>query len=261
MPATGIAAIPNGLRVLVTAGAGGIGRAIAEALAGAGARLWICDIDAAALDQCRRAHGDWGADACDVADAAAVEAFVGKVTATWNGLDVLVNNAGIAGPTKPIEEIGLDEWRRTIDINLNAMFYIARVAVPHLKASQGVMINLSSVAGRLGYALRTPYAASKWAVVGLTKSLAKELGPSGVRVNAILPGIVAGPRIQGVIRARAEAAGMPYAEMEDRYKKYAALERMVRAEDVAATVLFLCGPGGHNITGQALSVCGDVEKI
>jgi NAD(P)-dependent dehydrogenase (short-subunit alcohol dehydrogenase family) len=256
-----IAAVEPGLRALVTAGAAGIGRAIAERLAEAGARLWVCDVDEGALGSCREAHPDWGHTQCDVADPEMVGRMFEELAAAWGGLDVLVNNAGIAGPTKPIEEISVEEWRRTIEINLNGMFYCSRLAVPHLKASQGVMINMSSVAGRLGYALRAPYSASKWAVVGLTKSLAKELGPHGVRVNAILPGVVAGPRIEGVIGARAEAAGVPYAEMEDRYKKYASLERMVAADDIAATAVFLCGPGGYNVSGQALSVCGDVQTI
>jgi NAD(P)-dependent dehydrogenase (short-subunit alcohol dehydrogenase family) len=260
-PGPSIAAIEPGLRVLVTAGAAGIGRTIAERLAGAGARLWVCDVDEGALRACGEARPDWGRSTCDVADPAAVERMMGDLAAAWGGLDVLVNNAGIAGPTRPVEEIGLEEWRRTIEVNLNGMFYCARLAVPHLKASRGAMINLSSIAGRLGYALRTPYAASKWAVVGLTRSLAKELGPHGVRVNAILPGVVAGPRIEGVIRARADAAGVPYEEMEGRYKRYSSLGRMVTADDIAATALFLCGPGGLNISGQALSVCGDVDSI
>ena len=176
-PGPSIAAIEPGLRVLVTAGAAGIGRTIAERLAGAGARLWVCDVDEAALIACREAQPGWGRSVCDVANPEAVGRMVRELTEMWGGLNVLVNNAGIAGPTRPIEEISVEEWRRTIEINLNGMFYCARLAVPHLKASRGVMINLSSVADRLGYALRTPYSASKWPVVGLTKSLAKELGP------------------------------------------------------------------------------------
>ena len=256
-----IAQLPSGLRALVTAGAGGIGKAIAEALAGAGARIWICDVSEPALAACRAERPEWGASLCDIADEAAVDRLFEEVIAGWGGLDVLVNNAGIAGPTAPIEEMDPAAWRRTIDVDLNGMFYCTRRAVPHLKVSQGVIVNLSSVAGRLGYGFRTPYAAAKWAVVGLTKSLANELGPFGVRVNCIQPGVVEGPRIEGVIRARAETLGVPYAQMHERYSKQAALERMVTAEDVAATALFLCGPGGRNVSGQALSVCGHVEKL
>jgi NAD(P)-dependent dehydrogenase (short-subunit alcohol dehydrogenase family) len=248
-------------RVLVTAAASGIGRAIAEELADQGARVHICDISAEALEACRKERPDIAASLCDVADEAQVDRMMAEVTAALGGLDVLVNNAGIAGPTGPIEEMDPDAWRRTIDVNLNAMFYCARCAVPHLKASAGVMINISSVAGRIGYAFRTPYAASKWAVVGLTRSLANELGPAGVRVNTILPGVVAGPRIEAVIRARAETTGVPYEEMHRHYAAQSRLERMVEAKDIARMAAFLCGPGGRNITGQALSVCGNVEKI
>lgn len=258
---TAIESVAPDLRVLVTAGASGIGRAIAEALATQGARLWICDVDLSALDAARADHPSWGTSICDVADEAAVAGMFAELLEAWDGLDVLVNNAGIAGPTAAIDEINPADWRRTIDVNLTGMFHCARLAAPHLRASAGVMINLASIAGRLGYAYRTPYAASKWAVVGLTKSLAKELGPSGVRVNAILPGVVEGPRIERVIRARAEAIGAPYEAMAEDYRGKASLRRMVTAEDVAATALFLCGPGGRNVSGQALSVCGDVDAL
>jgi NAD(P)-dependent dehydrogenase (short-subunit alcohol dehydrogenase family) len=174
---------------------------------------------------------------------------------------VLVNNAGIAGPTAGIDAIEPDAWRRTIDVNLNSAYYFARRAVPLLKASRGSMVNISSVAGRLGYAFRTPYAASKWALVGLSHSLAKELGPDGVRVNAVLPGIVAGPRIDGVFRARAEALGRSVAEVEAAYLEKVSMRRKVTAEDVAAMVLFLCSDAAANVSGQAISVDANVEQI
>lgn len=130
-----------------------------------------------------------------------------------------------------------------------------------LRASAGAIVNIASVAGRLGYGLRTPYPAAKWGIVGLTASLAKEFGPDGVRVNAILPGVVRGARIEGVIRARAEAEAISYAEMEARYLENISLRRMVEPEDVASMALFLCSPAGANISGQAISVCGNVETI
>jgi NAD(P)-dependent dehydrogenase (short-subunit alcohol dehydrogenase family) len=235
-----IAALEPGLRVLVTAGAAGIGRTIADTLVDHGARIWVCDLDRAAMERCAAERPSYRVTACDVADRAQVDRLFGELEQGLGGLDVLVNNAGIAGPTGPIDEINPAEWERCITVNLNSMFYCARRAVPHLKAAQGVMVNLSSVAGRLGYALRTPYAASKWAVVGLTKSLAKELGPAGVRVNCIQPGVVEGPRIDRVIRARAEAMGVAYDATTEHYRKQAVLERMVTAQDIANTALFLC---------------------
>jgi NAD(P)-dependent dehydrogenase (short-subunit alcohol dehydrogenase family) len=147
-------------------------------------------------------------------------------------------------------------------VNLNGQYYCTRLAVPMLReVEDGAIINLSSLAGRLGFANRTPYAASKWAVIGLTKSLAIELGAAGIRVNAIVPGIVEGPRQEGVIRARAELAKVSYAEIETELTNRASLKRMVTADDIAAMALFLCSPAGRNISGQALSVCGDVQSL
>ena len=173
----------------------------------------------------------------------------------------MVNNAGIAGPTAGIDEIEVADWERVIDVNLNGQYLVARRTAVHLRESQGVLLNLASVAGRLGFAFRTPYAASKWAVVGLTKSLASELGSDGVRVNAILPGIVRGQRIERVIRDRAEALGRTYEDVERENLSKVSLRRMVEAKDIAAMALFLCAPGGGNISGQALSVCGNVEAL
>ncbi|MGF1609128.1 MAG: SDR family oxidoreductase [Kiloniellales bacterium] len=254
--------VKPGLRVLVTAGAGGIGRAIAERLAGAGARIHVCDIAEAVLAACQRDQPAWGATLCDVADDSQVERLFAEARASLGGLDVLVNNAGIAGPTGGVDEIAPAEWRRTIEVNLNGQFYCARLAVPLLKeAGDGAIINISSVAGRLGYAFRTPYAATKWAIVGLTQSLAKELGPAGIRVNAILPGVVEGPRIERVIAARAEALGLSYEAMEQQYLDKVSLRRMVTAGDVANMALFLCSEEGRNLSGQALSVCGNVDTL
>jgi NAD(P)-dependent dehydrogenase (short-subunit alcohol dehydrogenase family) len=251
-----------GLRVLVTAGAAGIGRAIADAFLAHGARVYVCDISQEALDKCRAEQPKLVTAHVDVADEAAVERMFGDVRAKLGGLDVLVNNAGIAGPTGEVDRMDPAEWRGTIDVNLTSHFYCTRLAVPMLKeAGEGAIINISSVAGRLGYAFRLPYAATKWAIVGMTASLAKELGPYGIRVNAILPGVVEGPRIERVITDRAKAVGVSYAEMEKQYLDKVSLHRMVSAQDIAAMAIFLCSPAGRNISGQPLSVCGNVETL
>ena len=251
-----------GLRVLVTAGGGGIGRVIAETFTTAGARLHICDISEEALGDCAATHPDWGASRCDVAEEGEVTRLFDDVKASLGGLDVLINNAGIAGPTGGIAEMSPEEWRKTVDVNLNGQFYCARLAVPLLKqSSDASIIGISSVAGRLGYAYRTPYAATKWAIIGLTKSLAIELGPDGIRVNALLPGIVEGRRIEQVISARAETAGVTYEEMEQQYIDKVSLGRMVSAQDVANQALFLCSPLGASISGQPISICGNVESL
>lgn len=251
----------NGKRVIVTAGAGGIGLAIVEALVATGARVHICDVEAAAMEVCTRRFGIT-ATKCDVSDEAQVDALFRDAAEALGGLDALVNNAGIAGPTGAVEDLEPADWRRCIEIDLTGQFLCARRAVPMLKATGGgAIVNMSSSAGRLGYAYRTPYAAAKWGVIGLTQSLAKELGPAGISVNAILPGIVEGPRMEGVIRSRAEQVGVPYEEMERQYLENVSLRRMVSPDDVAHMALFLISRQGRNISGQSLGVCGNVETL
>ncbi|QXI63485.1 putative oxidoreductase [Paracoccus marcusii] len=247
-----------GLRVLVTAGASGLGAAIAGAFCEAGAQVVICDLDQRALDLFAAAHPDVDVRCADVSDSADVD----RLFAGLDGLDVLINNAGIAGPTGPIDTLQIDDIRRTLDVGVMGQFLTIRHAAPLLRASgAGAIINVSSVAGRLGYAMRTPYAAAKWGIVGLTASLAKEMGPDGIRVNAILPGPVRGPRMEGVIRDRAAAQGVTFEAMEAEYLSNISLRRMVGPEDVASLALFLCSAAGGNISGQAISVCGNVETL
>lgn len=251
-----------GLRVLVTAGASGIGWAIACAFREQGARLHLCDASAEQLAQALEREPAMSGSVADVSDEQGVERLFEVVRRRLDGLDVLVNNAGIAGPTGPVENIAPSEWLRTLDVNITGQFLCARLAVPMLKAAGGgSIVSLSSAAGRLGYPLRTPYAASKWAVIGFTESLAMELGPHNIRVNALLPGLVEGPRIRGVIAARAEAKGIEYDAMERQYLERVSLRRMVSAQDVAAMAVFLCSEAGRNITGQSIGVCGNVEVL
>ena len=253
--------IKPGLRVLVTAGASGIGRAIANAFVEDGGRVHVCDIGEAALAECRDTLGVTTSLA-DVSREDEVRRLVDEAGAALGGLDVLINNAGIAGPTGTVDAIATSAWRQTIDINLNGQFYCAHYAVPLLRAAgEAAIVNMSSAAGRFGYAFRTPYSASKWAIVGFTQSLAKELGPDGIRVNAILPGIVKGPRMEGVIRARAEQVGVADMQMEAEYLQRISLRHMVTPEDIASAALFLCTQAGWNISGQSISVCGNVESL
>ena len=252
----------SGLRAIVTAGAAGIGRAIAETFLASGASVHVCDVAADALADFGRAHPAAGTGRADVSDASQVGRYFATALAALGGLDVLVNNAGVAGPTAPVEDIDPKDWDRTIAVNLNGMFYCARQAVPALKAAGGgAIVNMSSVAGRLGFPLRSPYAASKWGIVGFTQTLAMELGPFNVRVNAILPGVVEGERIERVIAAKAAALGIGKDEQRARRLSQVSLRRMVSAGDVAHMAAFLCSPLGRNVTGQALSVCGNVETM
>jgi NAD(P)-dependent dehydrogenase (short-subunit alcohol dehydrogenase family) len=252
----------EGQRVLVTAGAAGIGRAIVQALAAAGARVHLCDVDEAALGEVAVAVPSVSHSRADVSHEPDIDRLFVDLQASLGGLDVLVNNAGIAGPTAAIEDIDPADWRRCIEVDLTGQFLCARRAVPLLKAvGGGAIINMSSAAGRLGYAFRTPYAAAKWGVIGLTQSLAKELGPHGISVNAILPGVVQGPRIERVIAARAEQLGLTYEVMERQYLDRVSLRRMVTADEIAAMVVFLVSPPGRSVSGQSLGVCGNVETL
>jgi NAD(P)-dependent dehydrogenase (short-subunit alcohol dehydrogenase family) len=251
----------QGLRVLVTAGAAGIGRAIAQTFAAHGARVHVCDVDAAALAALNETLPAVTQSVADVASLADVDRLFADVARTLGGLDVLVNNAGIAGPTGRVEDIAPADWDRCIAVDLNGMFYCTRRAMPLIKeAGGGSIINLSSVAGRLGFPMRTPYAAAKWAVVGFTKSLAIEAGPDRVRVNCIQPGNVAGERIDRVIDAKARALGITAEAMRDRLLDTVSLRTFVSPQDIANMALFLATDAGRHITGQALSVCGDVQR-
>jgi NAD(P)-dependent dehydrogenase (short-subunit alcohol dehydrogenase family) len=249
----------NGLRVLVTAGAAGIGRAIAATFAGHGARVHICDIDQAALDGTARALPGVTQTVADAASRDDVDRLFADARRTLGGLDVLVNNAGIAGPTARIEDMRPEDWERCIAVDLNGMFYCTRLGMPLIKAAGGgSIINLSSVAGRLGFPLRTPYAAAKWAVVGFTKSLAIEAGPDKVRVNCIQPGSVEGDRIDRVIDAKAKALGISFEAQKQKLLETVSLRTFVTAQDIANMALFLATDAGKHISGQALSVCGDL---
>jgi len=255
-------ALPPTTRVLVTAGASGIGRAIADLFLDQGAQVHICDVSDTFLANFRSTHPKAGCTKADVSSDSEVKHLFDEIEKSLGGLDILVNNAGIAGPTGSVDEISSEDWRRTLDICLTGQYLCAHHAVPMLKqAGGGAIINLSSAAGRFGYAFRSPYAAAKWGVIGFTQSLAKELGPENIRVNAILPGIVEGPRITGVIQARADQYGVSYAEMEKTYLDRVSMRRMVTAQDVAAAALYLASPAGRNISGQSLGVDANVETL
>ena len=251
----------KGQRVLITAGAGGIGRVMAETFVEAGAKVHICDVVKSALDETVRALGVT-ATLCDVSDLKQVDQLFSDVKRHLNGLDVLINNAGIAGPTGKVEDINVEDWRRCIDIDLNGMFYCTRLAVPLLKAAGGgSIVNLSSAAGRLGFPFRTPYAAAKWAVVGFTKSLSMEVGTDAIRVNAIQPGVVEGERIDRVIEAKAKAIGISFEEQKKISLAGVSMKTMVSPQDIANMALYLASDLGKHVTGQAISVCAGVEML
>ena len=250
------------LRVLVTAGAGGIGLEIARSFIAEGAKVFVCDIDAAAIAHLSTTDPKLAACVCDVAEREAVTGLFDQAIHELGGLDVLVNNAGIAGPTGKIEEIPPDEWDHCLTVCLTSQFNCARLAIPHLRKSTNPSIaNLSSAAGKFGFAMRSPYAAAKWGVIGFTKSLAIELGDDGIRVNAILPGLVAGDRQRRVLEAKAQQRGISYAEMETLAFSFTSIKNYVTPQQIADQIVFLASPRGRTISGQAISVCGDTRML
>ena len=252
----------EGLRVLITAGASGIGLATARAFVREGARVYVTDVDREALDPLAHSDPALLRSVCDVAERSHVAAMFDGVLGSLGGLDVLVNNAGIAGPTARCEDVDPDAWERTLAVNITGQFYCARLAIPHLRRSRNAsIVNLSSAAGRFGFPLRTPYAASKWAVIGFTKSLSIELGGDGIRVNAICPGSVAGPRIDAVFANKAAARGVDPAVVREEALAKTSLHRLVTADDIANAIVFLCSAAGANICGQAIPVDADTQSL
>ena len=252
----------KGHRVLVTAGASGIGLATARAFAAEGARVLVCDVDRNALAAMATDDAAIATVEADVSKPADVARLFGEVDARLGGLDTLVNNAGIAGPTAACEDVKLEDWQRTLDVNLTGMFLCAQQAIPRLKQStNGSMVNLSSAAGRFGFALRSPYSASKWGVIGFSKSLSIELGSAGVRVNAICPGAVAGDRIDRVIAGKAKVRDVPFDVVRDEFLGKTSLKRFVSADDIANAIVFLSSKLGANIDGHALPIDGDVQSL
>lgn len=252
----------SGLKVLITASATGIGFAVAKAFVESGAEVHICDINSEKLETCTRSLPGAGITCADVSDPAEVDKLFEEVASQLNGLDVLINNAGIAGPTAPIEDVDPQDWERTMAVNVNGQFYCARRAVPLLKdAGGGSIINMSSSAGLLGYPMRSPYAASKWAIIGLTKTMAMELGEFGIRVNAVCPNAVEGPRMDAVIAAEAKAKGISEADVYKGLVQGTSMRTFVTTDDVSSMILFLCSNAGSKISGQALSVDGFTETL
>ena len=223
----------------------------------ASARVHVCDVDENALRQANLPY-----TIADVAKLADVDRLFSDVERKLGGLDVLVNNAGIAGPTARVEDIRPEDWDRCIAVDLNGMFYCTRKAMPMIKAAGGgSIINLSSAAGRLAFPMRTPYSAAKWAVVGFTQSLAAEAGPEKVRVNCIQPGVVEGERIERVIEAKAKGLGVDKEEVRRRLLEGVSMHTTVTAQDIANMALFLASDAGKHISGQALSVCGGARYL
>jgi len=248
-------------RVLITAGAAGIGREFARAFAGKGGKVFVCDVDEGALAALAKEIPGLIARRCDMSQRAEIEAMVPAAVAALGGLDVLINNAGIAGLTLPVEQYPADDWDKVVAVNLTAMFDVTRLCIPHLKQSKaGCIVNMTSIAGRYGFANRSPYAATKWGVIGFTKTLAIELGEWGIRANAIAPGAVAGERIVRVFQGRAQISGKSMEEVKAAAMAEQSIKDMIDPKDIAQLAVFLASDAGKSISGQVLPIDNDRQR-
>ena len=241
-------------RVLITAGANGIGLVMARAFQDAGYRVWVTDVDHGTLTDLppgiRGSH-------CDASSEPAMEILFAEIAAEWGGLDVLCANAGIKGPTAAIEDMPLEGWHQCLAVNLDGAMLAAKHGARLMKpAGKGAMIFTSSTAGLYGVPYRAPYVAAKWAVIGLMKTVAMELGPFGVRANAILPGSVEGPRMEAVLEAEAKAKGMTRDQVYEGYAKGTSMQSFVEARDIANMALFLASDAARFVSGQMIAVDG-----
>ena len=252
----------SGRRVLITAGASGIGLGLAKRFAAEGDRVAICDADPAAVAEVQAAFPDFITAQADVTDEAGMQTFLTQVEAEWGGVDVVCANAGTGGPAGRIEDLDYGAWRDCVGVNLFGAFLTCRWAARVMRAQgSGLIILTSSTAGLYGYPLRSPYAAAKWGIVGLTKTLAMELGPAGVRVNCICPGAVEGDRMERVLANESAATGTPVEELREAYVACTSLKSWVSVDDLADMALFLASPAASKISGQILAVDGHTESI
>ncbi len=251
--------------IIISAAADGIGWTIAKSCLEKGYSVYLSDINQQKIDEIKDhplINNKIFIDNVDANNPDSIEKYFDSIKEKTATIDALINNVGIAGPTGPMESLSISDWKRTIEVNINGHFYFTKHAIPLLKANNGgSIINISSTAGLFGFPLRTAYAASKWAVIGITKSLAMELGDFNVRVNAICPGSVAGDRMKRVIEAKAKSIGVPEKELQQDYESMVSLKTFVDKEDIASMALFLISNKAKRISGQVMTVDGNTERM
>jgi len=248
-------------KVLVTAGASGIGKDIVAAFLAAGDSVYTCDINQAALDAAAREMPGLKVGECDMGDRKQIESMMADALSQLGGLDILINNAGISGPTAPVQDVDPDQWEGVLKVDLTGTFLVTNAAIPHLIASgSGVILIMSSAAGRFGYPNRSPYATVKWGLIGFMKTLSMELGVHNIRANAILPGAVNGDRIQRVFEGRAKATGRSLDAVKSEAMANQSLKSLIAPKDIAALAVFLASDSAKSISGQAVPIDGDMQR-
>ena len=250
--------------VVISAAADGIGWCIASTLLEKGFTVYASDINQKKIDELNKhplINKKLFIENVNASDPESVTQYFKTLSNKVSNISALINNVGIAGPTGMLEDISVDDWKNTINTNLNSHFYFTKDALPLLKNNGGSIVNLSSTAGIFGFPLRTPYAASKWAIIGVTKSLAMELGQFNIRVNAICPGSVSGERINRVIKAKANSLGINEKEVREDFEGMVSLKTFVDKEDIANMVVFLLSDEAHRVSGQIMTVDGNTERM
>ena len=252
-------------KIIISAGASGIGWATTKICVAKGASVYLCDINYKAINKVKK-HPLYSkrifVSETDASDEMQVIDFFNKIKNKFKNLDALINNVGIEGPTRPIEKLDSNEWENTLHVNVNSHFYFTKQAIPLLKKSKnGSIINISSVAGIMGYPLRSPYAASKWAVVGMTKTLAMELGKYKIRVNAICPGTIKGDRMKRVIRDKAKFEKVSAKTIENDFVSMASMRSWINPEDIGNMCAHLISDEANKVSGQVIAVDGNCERM
>ncbi len=251
-------------KIVISAAADGIGWSIAEYCMNNGATVYLSDININKLSLLK-GHKNYNKtlflEKVKTNDPESVLNYSLELKDNVSSIDCLINNVGISGPTGKIEDLKIDEWKNTIDININSHFYFSKYFIPLMKKNGGSIINLSSTAGLYGFPLRSPYAASKWAIIGLTKSLAMELGKFNIRVNAVCPGSVSGDRMKRVIEAKATSMGLSEKTLQRDFESMTSLNTFVDKEDISNSVIFLLSDEAKRISGQVMSIDGNTERM
>tara|TARA_S200000501_G_scaffold65714_1_gene56868 strand:- start:1149 stop:1934 length:786 start_codon:yes stop_codon:yes gene_type:complete len=251
-------------KIIISAGASGIGWATTKICLSRGAFVYICDLDIKSLNKIRKHslnNKRLFSYNCDASNEEEVSNFFNQIKKKTNKIDALINNVGVAGPTGSLEKLNSKDWENTLHTDVNSHFYFTKRAIPLIKKSKnGSIINISSTAGILGFPLRSPYAASKWAIIGITKTLAMELGKFNIRVNAVCPGTIKGDRMKRVIRDKAKFTKISRKSIEKDFISMSSMKQWILEDDIGKMCAFLISDDSSKVSGQVISVDGNTER-
>ena len=251
-------------KIIISAGASGIGLATTKVCLSRGAYVYLCDIDNKSIKKLNKhplKNKRLFIYQCDASNEEQVSLFFDNIKKKTKRIDALINNVGVAGPTGSLEKLKSKDWENTLHVDVNSHFYFTKKAIPLIKKTKnGSIINISSTAGVLGFPLRSPYAASKWAIIGVTKTLAMELGKFNIRVNAVCPGTIKGDRMKRVIRDKAKFTKVSSKSIEKDFISMSSMKQWILEEDIGKMCSFLISDDSSKVSGQVISVDGHTER-